>query len=413
MIQFSVFTPSHDPQFLEACYDSLLAQTLHTWEWIVVLNAGAKWSLPADDGRVRVIAFEETMGVGKAKSEACAIASGTYLVELDHDDVLLPTALQAMALAFENNADAVLVYSHCAQILKDGTRDSSHFDMSMGWNYKEHAEGELELTYAVSFEPTPNNVSYIWFAPNHVRAFRHSAYREVGGYDPDLEVLDDQDLMSRLYQHGAFHLVDECLYLQRMHDANTQSDPSINEFIQTETVRLYDLHFEANAIADAQRRGLALVELNMSMIFASGTDDLQHSSDARLFRGLDLEDNSVGVVRAIDVLQRCADKVGLMNELYRVLAPGGILISRTPSTDGRGAFQDPTHVAYFNDNSFWYFTDQAYGRFVPGLVAKFQNSRTHTLFPSEWHREHNISYVYSNLIAVKEGMARNGGQLSV
>ena len=30
----------------------------------------------------------------------------------------------------------------------------------------------------------------------------------------------------------------------------------------------------------------------------------------------------------------------------------------TPSTDGRGAFQDPTHVSFYNENSFWYFTDR-------------------------------------------------------
>jgi len=76
-------------------------------------------------------------------------------------------------------------------------------------------------------------------------------------------------------------------------------------------------------------------------------------------------DGSVGCVRAFDFLEHvptCRDStcdhgadgmagkciVGLMNELYRVLAPGGWIISCTPSTDGRGGFQDSTHVSFWH-----------------------------------------------------------------
>ena len=84
-------------------------------------------------------------------------------------------------------------------------------------------------------------------------------------------------------------------------------------------------------------------------------------------QGLDLPDSSVGVIRGVDVLPTVADKVALFNELYRLLAHGGLLMILTPSTDGRGAFQDPTHVAFYNENSFWYFTDRDYAQFVPEL----------------------------------------------
>ena len=49
----SVFTPSHDPQYLDECWDSLRAQTHQDFEWIVVLDHHAKWQKPSDD-RVRV-----------------------------------------------------------------------------------------------------------------------------------------------------------------------------------------------------------------------------------------------------------------------------------------------------------------------------------------------------------------------
>ncbi len=97
---------------------------------------------------------------------------------------------------------------------------------------------------------------------------------------------------------------------------------------------------------------------------------------------VELPDGTVGVIRAVDFFEHVADKVALINELYRLLAPGGVVLAQTPSTDGRGAFQDPTHVAFYNENSFWYYTDENYSRYVPEIEARFQVSRLHTHFPS-------------------------------
>jgi O-antigen biosynthesis protein len=115
------------------------------------------------------------------------------------------------------------------------------------------------------------------------------------------------------------------------------------------------------------------------------------------------------VIRAFDFLEHVSDKIALINELYRLLAPGGLLLSMTPSTDGRGAFQDPTHVAFYNENSFWYYTEANYRNYVPEITAKFQSSRLYTAHHTEWHAQHDISYVTANLIALKEPMDRNGG----
>ncbi|MEU1606242.1 hypothetical protein [Micromonospora matsumotoense] len=71
-----------------------------------------------------------------------------------------------------------------------------------------------------------------------------------------------------------------------------------------------------------------------------------------------------------------------------------------------------THVAFYNENSFWYFTDAQYARFVPEIRCRFQVSRLATYFPSEFHRTHHIPYVVANLIAVKDG-TRNGGLLKI
>lgn len=413
----SVFTPSHNPAFLTECFDSLQAQTFKDWEWVVLLNKGARWKPPRRDRRVRIVVDDEVEGVGWAKQRACAETKGDVLVELDHDDLLASRALEAVHEAYSARPDLGLVYSHCAQILEDGSRDDSMFNLANGWEYHEAVVDGRQVQHAVSLEPTPHNVSYIWFAPNHLRAFSRKAYDRAGGYNPQRRVLDDQDLMCRLYQVGDFALIDECLYLQRMHPGNTQREQETNSFIQTETVALYERYIEASALAWARRHRLLALDLGaaharppgylgVDRVPAPGVDLI-----AELPGPLPFSDGSVGVIRAVDFLEHVADKVALFNELYRLLAPGGLLLSQTPSTDGRGAFQDPTHVAFYNENSFWYYTEAKYRNFVPEIRARFQASRVVTHYPSEWHAAHQISYVTANLIALKEPMARNGGPL--
>jgi O-antigen biosynthesis protein len=413
----TVFTPSHDPAFLADCFHSLQQQLFEDWEWVVMLNKGARWDPPRPDPRVRVLADNEVDGVGAAKNRACAEANGEIFVELDHDDFLAPNALHAVQEVFSERPDLGLVYSHCAQILEDGSRDDSTFDTTNGWEYKEAVVLGRSVQYAVSLQPTPHNVSYIWFAPNHLRAFSRQAYEKARGYDADRRVLDDQDLMCRLYQVGDFYLIDECLYLQRMHAANTQRDEETNAFIQAETIALYDRYIEANALAWAQRRGLLALDLGAAHGHPAGYIGVDRFPGegvdivAELPNPLPLAEGSVGVVRAVDFLEHVADKVALINEIYRLLAPGGILLSQTPSTDGRGAFQDPTHVSFYNENSFWYYTEANYRNFVPEIRARFQSSRLMTNYPTEWHARHHIPYVTANLIALKEPMPRNGGLL--
>lgn len=414
----SVFTPSHQTRYLDDCLKTLLAQTFEDWEWVVVLNQGARWRPAVEDPRVRLVVQDNLTGVGAAKRHACSLAQGEFLVELDHDDEMRTDALQLVVDAFDANPEAGMVFSDFAQIGEDGSRDDTRFDERNGWVYREDTVNGRSVLRCESMEPYPHNVSFIWFAPNHVRAFRRSVYAKTGGYDATRDVLDDQDIMCRMYQLADFVWIPECLYLQRMHTRNTQREQEINARIQKETVALYDRYIEPNALAWARRRGLMALDLGAAHNKPAGYTGVDQyggpSVDivADISTGLDLPDSSVGVIRAVDFLEHVTDKVALFNEMYRLLAHGGLLLSLTPSTDGRGAYQDPTHVAFYNENSFWYFTDRDYAGFVPQIKCRFQVSRLVTYFPSDWHEQHHISYVCANLIAVKEG-PRQGGFLLI
>ena len=418
MPRISVFTPSHRTQYLDECLACLQAQSFPDWEWIVVLNAGAGWRPEKPDDRVRVLVADDLRGVGALKQYACRHADGDFLLELDHDDLLVSDCLEQVVKAFDAHPEAGLVFSDTAQISSTGGRDETRFAEAHGWTYREEIIAGHQLLVAQSMAPTPHNVSYIWYAPNHVRAFRRTVYEQIGGYDPSLDVLDDQDIMCRLYQAADFVQIRRCLYLQRMHERNTQRDEQTNQLIQARTVELYDRHVEANALAWAKRNDLKALDMGAAHNKPDGYLGVdQYPGEGvdivgDVTGGIPLPDNSVGVIRAVDFLEHVVDKIAIFNELYRVLAPNGLLLSLTPSTDGRGAYQDPTHVAFYNENSFWYFTDANYSRFVPQIRCRFQVSRLVTYFPTDWHQQHNISYVAANLIAVKDDQ-RNGGLLLI
>lgn len=69
-------------------------------------------------------------------------------------------------------------------------------------------------------------------------------------------------------------------------------------------------------------------------------------------------DSSIESIRAWDIFEHLPDKRHTMNEAHRVLIPGGKLDLWVPTTDGRGAFQDPTHVSFWTPNDLFYFCEE-------------------------------------------------------
>lgn len=93
-------------------------------------------------------------------------------------------------------------------------------------------------------------------------------------------------------------------------------------------------------------------------------------------------DDSVDFIRAYDIIEHLPDKIFTMNELWRVLRPGGQAEIAVPTTDGTGAWQDPTHVSFWNRRSFLYYEAgnpyrERFARFY-GITAKFRTVRERT-----------------------------------
>lgn len=66
-------------------------------------------------------------------------------------------------------------------------------------------------------------------------------------------------------------------------------------------------------------------------------------------------DGSVDHFRAHDIIEHLRDKIHTMNEAWRCLKPKGTIEVVVPTTDGPGAFMDPTHVSFWHERSFMYY----------------------------------------------------------
>ena len=412
-MKFSLITPSHKYQeYFEELYYSIKDQTYTEWEWIVYLNGEFKKSeIPRKilkDKRIKV--YEDRSGnsnIGYVKNEAFSLGTGDILVEVDHDDILTPDCLEELKNAFESNPDCGFVYSNNATYhMQD---EFIPYNPAYGWTYEKYDWNGKELIAMNSFEPSSHALSYIWYAPDHVRAWRKDVYEKLGGHNVELSVCDDHELMIRTYLETKFYKIPKVLYIYRITGENSWLER--NEQIQIKTKELFNQYAQLLAERDADISGLLKVDIGGGLFPREGYTTIdQEDGDitADLNDGIPLEDNSVGVLNASHVIEHLKDPLKTMKEIHRVLAHGGWAFIEVPSTDGRGAWQDPTHVSFWNENSFWYYTRQDKAQFIRNKTIRFQNFRLDTVW---W--EDNIAITNAWLVANKDEGKRLPHLLSI
>ena len=139
------------------------------------------------------------------------------------------------------------------------------------------------------------------------------------------------------------------------------------------------------------------------------TDAVGVDMVADLSNGIPIPDNTFDNVVAFDFVEHLMPNknVMIMEEIYRVLKPGGVVQIIVPSTDGNnmGAFQDPTHYSFWNQMKFRYFMDDKLGGFrnLYNIQSWFIPIQLTTFF-NEW----NVTYVNAVLKkGIKDGTSDN------
>lgn len=237
----SVVTPTWrtPPATLARTWASLKAQTHTDWEWVVWDDTPDDsvwrhlWGFAADE-RYRLAAHRSLTtssgNIGRVKRQAFMVAEGDILVELDHDDELEPDTLAEIHAAFADHRVG-FVWSDWCEINEAG--ESCRYPAGWAWGYGNDRwdRGVWALSVPVADDTT---MSHIVSAPNHVRAWRASTYRALGGHDPTYRVCDDFELLARTYDAGiVMRHIPKMLYRQHIgdHTAQRQHNAEIQRLV--------------------------------------------------------------------------------------------------------------------------------------------------------------------------------------
>ncbi|NQW94749.1 MAG: glycosyltransferase family 2 protein [Polaromonas sp.] len=210
---FSIVTPvfNTDAAALRSCLDSVLAQTYPHWELCIANDCS---TLPhvrttlaeyaQRDARIKVMHRTRNGHIVEASNSALALATGDFIVLLDHDDMIAPHALFAVASAIQRRPSAQLLYSDEDKLSINGERCSPFFKPDFS----------PDLLYSQNYF-------------SHLGVYRHELIRAVGGFRTGFEGSQDYDLVLRCLERvedvqDVLH-VPMVLYHWRMAEGSTAS----------------------------------------------------------------------------------------------------------------------------------------------------------------------------------------------
>ncbi len=228
----SFFTPMYNTgETLLKTYESVKNQLYTNWEWVLVNDSTDEGftyeiaeKIAVSDCRVKLYDFKKKSGgiVGEAKYRAAALCKGRYLMELDHDDYVLPEAGYLMVAAFKKYPDCKFVYSDCAEI--DVNHNSLGYgdDFALGYgSYKEETYHGVRYQVINAPNINPKTIRHIVGIPNHFRAWDRVFYHSIGGHNRRLTIADDYELVIRTFLKTKMVRIPKLLYLQFHHESNT------------------------------------------------------------------------------------------------------------------------------------------------------------------------------------------------
>jgi len=227
----SVITPTYEtnPDILARTWASLKNQTHTDWEWVVWDDSKNDDTFHqlygfCSDERYKIQLYRSPVHtgiIGMVKLCAFLRADGDILIELDHDDELTPNALEIIHEMFNTSDNIGFVYSNWCEI--NERNESCRYPEGWAFGYGDDywLEGE-DVWVMRAPELNATTMGHIVSAPNHVRAWRASVYRSLGGHNPTLRVADDYELMVRTVLNTDTIHIDSLLYKQHINSNTAQ-----------------------------------------------------------------------------------------------------------------------------------------------------------------------------------------------
>jgi GT2 family glycosyltransferase len=233
----SVLLPSYNTPLpmLRAAVESVLQQLYPHWELCIADDASTDPELRSylerlpDDARIKTKFREQNGHISAATNSALELATGDWIVTLDHDDALACDALFACASAIVSDARIRMIYSDEDKLNGKGRRVRPYF--KPGFN-RELLRG--------------NN--YIC----HLACYRRLEVLEIGGFRQGFEGAQDHDLAlrytERLDRDEICHLP-KVLYHWREHSGSTALGMGVKGYALSAGVKALEEHLSRSGLS--------------------------------------------------------------------------------------------------------------------------------------------------------------------
>jgi len=182
-VLFSIVIPTYNTEekYLRACIDSLLNQSFSNFEVCIADDCSTDERVKEilqeyenQDKRIKVVYRDQNGHISKASNSAIDIATGRYIVLVDHDDMLSTSALYYCAKAIHDNPEIKIIYSDEDKIDENGVRSNPHFKSD--WN--------PDLLFSQNYV-------------SHLGVYSAPLIKSIGGFRTGVEGSQDYDLLLR------------------------------------------------------------------------------------------------------------------------------------------------------------------------------------------------------------------------
>jgi glycosyltransferase involved in cell wall biosynthesis len=207
----SVIIPCHNgAAFLAEAIESALSQTIPALEVIVIDDGStdATADVVACYPQVQYV-YQQQQGVSVARNLGLKLSQGEYIVFLDHDDRLMPEALEIGLEAFCLHPNSGFVFGTCKNINANGTPVQAS------------NRSVLERPYELPIYPSILKGNSIHPPARHL--IHRSVFEQIGGFDTSLVVAEDYDLYLRMAAAFPGYCHNQPIVEYREHQASASS----------------------------------------------------------------------------------------------------------------------------------------------------------------------------------------------
>jgi glycosyltransferase involved in cell wall biosynthesis len=164
---------------------------------------------------------ENSGSIGNVKNEAVSLCRGKYVLEMDHDDEIVPTVLEDAVAVFSLNKEVGFVYMDFINIYENGDnfKYGDHICKGYGSYYCQKYNGKWVYVYNT---PNINNItlSHLVCCPNHPRIWRRDLLLKMGNYCEHLPICDDYEILLRTAINCKMAKIPKLGYVQYMNNSN-------------------------------------------------------------------------------------------------------------------------------------------------------------------------------------------------